>query len=323
MYMLTGLSEMVASKNYHLLLLHLALLLLLSLHTIAQECRLEDYLICPGIPEQDVGAKIELRVGIILQTSTLPPTPEASANETQSLSNDRVNRNDRGVEYFLSSSLSQQVATQMERINSDPNILADHHLCALFAFYLTDCPGVSSADGHILFARSSVFVAVNVLYDKDLHAEHSHIMANFYPVLSIDTNEHYSTDIASQGVDAFTQKLAAIGSEDNCPHTYDTIMEMIIRNMEMLVSVSAFTTSMGWERIGILLDCQLSNGEFLEQWSISNASLSFSCYEEGNFLGSFENFDSREIFIYAFLGKIESYFQFLILAHKYGVIGRR
>ena len=314
---------MVANRKYHLLLLHLPFLLLLSLQTIAQECTVEDYLICPGIAEEDIGTKIELRVGFVIQRSILPLTPEGSDEHTQTMPNDRLNPDDRGIEYFRSSSVSQQVAMNIEIINSDRSIFADHHLCVLFVFYLIDCPGLSSADGHVLFATNSVFVAINILYDEELHTQHSHIMANFYPVLSININQQYFTDIGSQVVDTFTHNLATIGSEDNCPHIYDTVLEMIIRKKEMFVSVSAFTHSMGWKRIGLLANCQFSNGEILEQWSVGDVSLSFSCYQQGNFLGTFQNFEGREIFIYVFLGEIELYLQFLRSAHKHGVVGKR
>ena len=314
---------MVDNRNYYLVLLHLALLLLLSLHTIAQECTLEDYLICPGIPEKDIGTKIELRVGIIVEKSTLPPTPEASGIQNQSIPNDQANPNDRGVEYFLSSSFSQQVATQMEGLNSDPNILADHHLCALFAFYVIDCPALSSAEVYNLFARKSVFVAVNTLFDEEVHSEHSHILANFYPVLSINSHFHESHDLATQVFEAFTEKLSAIGREDNCPHIYDTVLEMMIRKIDLLISVSSFTTSMGWKRIGLLVDCEFSSGEIIEQWSAGRASLIFSCYEEDDFQGSFQNFQGQEIFIYVFLGELQSYLRFLLIVHRYGLIGKR
>ena len=314
---------MINKKNYHLLILHLAFLPLLCLHTIAQECNIEDYLICPGIPEEEIGTKIELRVGIVLQMSTLPLTPQASGEQTQTTSNDRANPGDRGIEYFLSSSFSQHVAMQMERINSDPSILVDHHLCALLVFYLIDCPGLSSADVHVVFARNGAFIAINMLFDEELHAEHSHVMANFYPVISINSNSHESNDLASQAAEAFTEKLGAIGKDDNCPHIYDTVLEMMMRRNELLVSVSSFAKAMGWKRIGLLVDCQFSSGEIIEQWSVGNASLSFSCYEEDNFLGSFQNFQGQEIFIYVFLGELQSYLRFLLTAHNYGVVGRR
>ena len=314
---------MVNNRKYHFLFLHLALLLLLSLHTIAQECTLEDYLICPGIPEQDIGTKIELRVGIILQRSTLPLNPEASGVQAQTVPNDHANPNDRGVEYFRSSKFSQQVAKQMEGINSDPTILPDHHLCVLLAFYLTDCPGLSSADMYGLFASNNIFVAVNTLFDEELHAEHSHILANFYPVLSINSHFHESNDLATQVVEAFTEKLLVIGHGDNCPHIYDTVLEMMIRKIDLLVSVSSFATAMGWKRIGLLVDCQFSSGEIIEQWSVGRASLSFSCYEEGDFQGSFQNFQGQEIFIYVFLGELQSYLRFLLIVHHYGLVGER
>ena len=319
----TDLSEMVCNRINRFLLLHLAFLPLLSLQTVGQECDLEDYLICPGIPKEEIGTKIELRVGIVLERSTLPPTPEENDIQTQALPVDCVNPNDRGREYFLTSSFSQQVAGQMEKINTNPNILANHHLCALLAFYLTDCPRLSSADTHILFARHNAFVAVNMLYDEELHSEHSHVMANFYPVLSVTSHFHELDDWVSQAVEAFTEKLSAIGSDSHCVHIYDTVLEMMIRRKELLVSTSLFTKAMGWKRIGLVVDCQYSSGEIIEQWSVGNASFSFSCYEEGNFLESFQNFEGKEIFVYVFLGELQSYLRFLQTAHSYGVVGMR
>lgn len=319
----TGLAEMVIHWIYCLLLLHLACLLLLPLQIIAQDCTIEDYLICPGIRREEIGNKNEVRLGVIFQSNTLPPTPEASGDQAHTVVDDLLHADDRGTEYFHLSLPAQQLAMQTERMNLDPSILPDHHLCLLLIFFLTDCPHLTPTDTHIEFARNDISVAINMLYDEQLHSEHSHIMANFYPVLSINLYNSDDRDLSTLGAEAFTDTLQAIGNENLCPHIYDTVLEMIIGQKEMLVSVSAFTKTMGWKRIGILADCQASNEELFEQWPVGNTSLSFSCYERDNFIGPFQNFEQQELFIYVFLGELKSYFQLLKRAHKYGVVGSR
>lgn len=305
-------------------LLHvLTYLLLLFIHKSIQNV-LPSHLSCPGIHETDIGSRPQLKIGLVIQSNDLLQDSEGSAEELSGIiDSDPLYPKDYGLRYSRSSSIAQIAMAQIELINHNPSILPHHHVCLLIVFYLLDHPGAESTHTYLIFTRYEPAVVVNMIHDIALHNEHEHLLSNFYPLISIKQYENNQCVLPSLAVEAFTHTLQAIGAEDLCPHPYDTILEMIIGQRELLVSVRAFTKAMGWNRIGLLSDCQISRDALSKQWPTGDALICFSQNNPNNFEETFQVFADNEIFIYVFLGKLGSYYQFLRTAYDYGVVGRR
>ena len=288
------------------------------------EVLLSSSLNCPGVNETAAGSKPQVWIGLVIQSTELLQEAVGSSEKQPAIVDLGSSYHDmNGLEYSSSLSFAQTAKAQIESINHNPTILPHHHVCLLTVVYPSNHPRAKPLDTKLILSRHTPAVVVNMIHDADLHNEHQHLLSYFYLLISVKQKVTNQCIIPSLAIEAFTHTLQAIGEDNSCPNSYETILNMKIGQRELLVSVSAFTKAMEWNRVGILFDCHLPRLHLTKEWSKGNSLICFSEHNSDSFEETFQTFADYGILIYVFLGKLESYYQFLRRAYNHGIVGKR
>ena len=99
-------------------------------------------------------------------------------------------------------------------------------------------------------------------------------------------------------------------SDMGCVYMKDVAVDTLPEESNVLHAANVLVRRLGWEKYGVVVNQDLYRGPWGESGNIF-----ISAYDPGDFIESFEIFRINEINIYMYLGDLESYLRFMIVAH--------
>lgn len=259
----------------------------------------EVYQLCPGVNQSNTTEKLALKVGMLLDWKW-NVTGNASASVGSVLS---LNAN--GYNQFLSSPAAQAAVSQAAMINNNSEILPEHNVCLWFVFYQFNGQEVQ-VNIPIWFGQNRIRAVINAVLNENSFEKQSPVLGHYFPTVILKPNSK---------IPCFTHDDID-GVHDHADHASTTsssyaLLDLIPPYIDLLVASRMFTKHMGWEKIGIISDCDPPVSD--------NSSIFFTKYDQTDFVKMFKPFAQNEIRIYIFVGKLTTYLQLIRVAYTKGV----
>ena len=245
------------------------------------------YTTCPGANSD----KRPIKIAIVLDWNSI-----ATDNSS----------NTEGSDYgmLLSSHSAQAAISQALLINNSSQILSEHKFCLVIVLYRFNEQDTLK-DFHVTLGGQGISAVVNAIMDEESFNAQYNILSHYFPTLLIQPHAHcdcFSPEgLHKAGIPLSTSFYITLG---------------IIPSQESLLTATLmFTSYMGWEKIGVIENCE----EPRSTETFHNSTIFFTRYDHTDFIRMFKPFAQNEIRIYIFIGNLMTYLQLIRVAYTMGV----
>jgi atrial natriuretic peptide receptor A len=284
---------------------HVAFAILILIAIPVELTLVSNYYTCPGIPQNEVGTKEQIKIGVVLE-KPINCSPIDLAEM-------RINTTSQEGEFILQYSDYGMIAfKEIEHINK-LKMHHHHHICLHYTFIDRNFKNIAYGANYI-YLSNSVQQVVNGIKDNYQNKIHNDLMMRYTPVVSIT---HYQCiDICPSSPSPLAKIfLGAKYETPSCIGLKDANLKIVTTASSLFRAANEFLKVMGWRKFGIVTTC----AHLLEYWP-GNERVHLSLYlKNKKLIQTFDQaFQRYELNVYVFIGSIKTFYELLLDFDSYG-----
>ena len=248
---------------------------------------------CPGVSNSSISKKGHT-IGILLDW--------VANNGT--VTEESLNGSNYNV--FLSSQAAQAALSQVIHINNSSQILQEHQLCLVIVLYrFNDLEEMQNFA--VTLSRSKARAVMNAIRDENSFSKLNKILPHHFPTVLVSAHSHREcfSHEEFEGMHRTTF---------HAPYSTYVTLDISPTDEDLLAATYSFAKHMGWERIGVIDNCDKTRSA-----SSLNSTIFFTQYNPTNLVEMFKPFAKNEIRVYVFVGNLTTYLKLIRVAYTMGV----